>query len=59
MLFIAAKHEASGFVEDLFRTKVGKAVINSFNDEEKSEEDETQSTLKQGLNSYLENISKR
>lgn len=59
MLYIAAKQEASGFVEDLFRTKAGKAVINSFNNEEKNKEHIPQSTLQQGLTSYLANISNR
>ncbi|KAL9951591.1 hypothetical protein ACROYT_G044275 [Oculina patagonica] len=59
MLYIAAKHEAGEFFQDLFRTKVGKAVINSFKDEEKKNEDDTQSTLQQRLNSYLQNMSER
>jgi len=59
MLYIAAKQEASGFVEDLFRTKAGKAVINSFTDEEKNKEHVPQSTLQQGLTSYLAKISNR
>lgn len=59
MLYIAAKEEASGFIEDLFRTKAGKAVINSIRDEEKNKEHEPQSTLQQGLTSYLANMSQR
>ena len=59
MLYVAAKEEAGTFVEDLFRTKVGKAVINSIRDEEKNNEEESQSTLQQGLTCYLANMSKR
>jgi len=59
MLYIAAKQEAGGFVEDLFRTKVGRAVINSIKDQEKNKEDASQSTLQQGLTSYLANVSNR
>ena len=59
MLYVAAKHEAGEFVKDLFRTKVGKAVINSFSEKEEHGEAATQSTLQQGLFSYLENMSKR
>lgn len=59
MLYIAAKQEASEFVEDLLRTKAGKAVINSFKDEEKNNEHVPQSILQHGLTSYLANISNR
>ena len=59
MLYVAAKHDAGEFVEDLFRTNVGKEVINSFKAEEEQNGDVTQSTLQQGLVSYLENMSKR
>ena len=59
MLYIAAKQEAGVFVEDLFRTKVGKAVINSIKDEEKNKEHISHSTLQQGLTSYLANLSNR
>lgn len=38
MLYIVVKEEASGFVEDLFRIKVGKVVINLIRDEEKNKE---------------------
>lgn len=59
MLYIAAKQEAGEFIEDLFRTKVGKPVINSFKDEEKDKEHVPQSALQQGLTSYLANMSNR
>ena len=59
MLYVAAKHEAGGFVEDLFRTKAGKAVMNSFSKKDELEETGNQSNLQQQLFSYLENISKR
>ena len=59
MLYVAAKHEAGGFVEDLFRTKAGKAVMNSFSKKDELEETGNQSNLHQQLFSYLENISKR
>jgi len=59
MLYVAAKQEAGGFVEDLFRTKLGGAVINSIKDEEKNKEHVSQSTLQQGLTSYLANMSHR
>jgi len=59
MLYIAAKQESGGFVEDLFKTKVGKALINSIKDEEKNKEHASQSTLQQGLTSYLANMSNR
>lgn len=38
MLYIVVKEEASGFVEDFFRIKVGKVVINLIKDEEKNKE---------------------
>lgn len=38
MLYIVVKEEASGFVEDFFRIKVGKVVINLIRDEEKNKE---------------------
>ena len=59
MLYVAAKHEAGGFVEDLFRTKAGKAVMNSFSKKDELEETGNQSNLQKQLFSYLENISKR
>lgn len=59
MLYIAAKHDAIGFVEDLFRTKAGKAVMNSFSKKDQQEETANQSNLQQQLFSYLENVSGR
>jgi len=59
MLYVAAKQEAGGFVEDLFRTKLGRAVISSIKDEAKNKEDAPQSTLQQGLTSYLAHLSNR
>ncbi|PFX19131.1 uncharacterized protein LOC111338606 [Stylophora pistillata] len=59
MLYIAAKHDAISFVEDLFRTKAGKAVMNSFSKKDQQEETANQSNLEQQLFSYLENVSGR
>lgn len=59
MLYIAAKHEAIGFIEDLFRTKAGKALMNSFSKKDQQEETANQSNLQQQLFSYLGNISER
>ena len=61
MLYMAAKKEVAEFVEDLFKTKAGKAVVKSFKEKECVQEDETvlKPTLQHGLTAYLENISTR
>ena len=60
MLYVAARNEASEFVENLYGTKAGNRVMKSLTSKEQHE-DETisQSSLQTGLTNYLENISTR
>ena len=59
MLYIAAKNKATGFVQTIFKTNIGKKVLSSFCNRQQPTNYALEFALQKDLAFYIEDVFNR